>query len=120
MSNAATADESAVYDEIERRRRAFLAALNNDTSPVQPPRVDAGGLLIEEGTEDRRQGIEDEDLAPAAVLPMVGMANSTDRRDAGSTEEEDKRDACPTKLSRRERRARQRMLEKKLKMRKAK
>ncbi len=113
MSNAATADESAVYDEIERRRRAFLAALDNDTSPVQPPRVDAGGMLLEEAegeqeTEDREQTTEGEELALAGVLPMAALTDTST-------------DACPTArpLSRRERRARQRMLEKKLRLRKA-
>jgi hypothetical protein len=112
MSNAATADESAVYDEIERRRRAFLSALENDTSPVQPPRVDAGGMLVEEAEGERETGAreqETEEMALASVLPMAALTDTST-------------DACPTArpLSRRERRARQRMLEKKLRMRKAK
>jgi hypothetical protein len=122
VESDATADESEVYDEIEQRRRAFLAALDNDTSPVQPPRVDAGGMLIDEPEES-------EELALASVLPMASLtpANShgereVGRRDAYPTAENGRQDACPTArpLSRRERRARQRMLEKKLKLRKAK
>ncbi|MDX1944526.1 MAG: hypothetical protein SFU86_03895 [Pirellulaceae bacterium] len=34
--------------QIERRRAAFLAALANENSPVQPPRTDANGMLLEE------------------------------------------------------------------------
>jgi hypothetical protein len=113
-SHDATADESAVYDEIERRRRAFLAALDNDTSPVQPPRVDAGGMLVEEAegeqeTEDREQTTEGEELALAGALSMA--RTSHEQADCGRT--------SPA-LLRRERRARQRVLEKKLRMRKAK
>jgi hypothetical protein len=123
-----TSRSPEVYSEIERRRRAFLAALADDTSPVQPPHVDAGGLQFEEETEDRGQATEGDELALAAVLPMATLtpALSQGERENG------RRDACPTEdsgrtspaqrgpLSRHERRARQRMLEKKLKLRKAK
>jgi hypothetical protein len=107
----ARADETEVYDEIERRRRAFLAALADDTSPVQPPRVDAGGMLIDEPEEGK--------LSLAAVLPMVGAERSNDDELETCPEQEASHPA-PRLLSRRERRARQRMLQKKLKMRRAK
>jgi hypothetical protein len=121
----ATADESEVYSEIERRRRAFLAALDNDTSPVQPPRVDAGGMLREEETGDKKAGdeeTEERDFALAAVLPLAPGEREVGRRDAYPTVENGRQDTSPTTrpLSRRERRARQRMLEKKLKLRQAK
>jgi hypothetical protein len=37
-----------VCDELEDRRRAFLAALRDDTAPVQPPLTDGNGMLLEE------------------------------------------------------------------------
>jgi hypothetical protein len=43
----ATADGDETCREIENRRRAFLAALENDTAPVHPPFTDAGGLLLD-------------------------------------------------------------------------
>jgi hypothetical protein len=123
-SHDATADESAVYDEIERRRRAFLAALDNDTSPVQPPRVDAGGMLVEDETEDGEQTTEDreQETGVRGQETEERGQRSDDRGQETEEREHGRQDACPTArpLNRRELRARQRMLEKKLRMRKAK
>ena len=67
-----------VCDELEERRRAFLAALQDDTAPVQPPLTDANGMLLEEPLRGE-----------PAVAPAVP-------------------------LNRHQRRARQRMLDRKL------
>jgi hypothetical protein len=104
----ATACESAVLSEIERRRQAFLAALADDTSPVQPPRVDAGGLLIDKPEAG-------EEMALSAVLPLAAGGKLEAFAAADSSDE-----SRPTPLTRCERKTRQRMLERKLAQRRAK
>jgi hypothetical protein len=96
LANAdrATADEQAAYDEQEARRRAFLAAVEAETAPVQPPRTDLNGMLLEEEAGNawtaESDQIEASDAAVATLAPP--------RRP----------------LNRQERKARQRMLERKL------
>jgi hypothetical protein len=81
------------YDEQEARRRAFLAAVEAETAPVQPPRTDAHGMLLEEDAAEawmpESEQIEATDAAVATLAPP--------RRP----------------LNRQERKARQRMLERK-------
>ena len=78
-----------VCDEMEDRRRAFLAALQDDTAPVQPPLTDGNGMLLEEpegAPQNGHSSGRSAQLGKPAVAP----------------------------LNRKERRARQRMLERKL------
>jgi len=80
-----------VSGELENRRQEFLAALHDDAAPVQPPLTDAGGMQLDS----------------SEMRPSNGHASATDLLDqppAGT--------ARP--LSRKERRARQRLLERKL------
>ena len=91
---AASHDDEVACEEIEQRRRAFLAALDEDTSPVQPPRVDANGMLLEEATEQEE-------------LPVLRLAAGAEGQAAGTP-------LLARPLSRKERRARQRELERKM------
>ncbi len=86
-----------ISDEIENRRRTFLAAWADDTSPVQPPRIDAGGLLI-----DQAEPVEARPLA--AILQVNLDADSP----GGTTA------TIERPLTRQQRRARQKLLERKL------
>ena len=47
-------DDFKFSAEIERRRQAFLLALANDNSPVQPPLTDANGMLLDEPEHELR------------------------------------------------------------------
>ncbi len=96
-SNGASLCLPEVCEEIEHRRRTFLAALADDMSPVQPPRLDAGGLLIEqpEAGEPR----------PLAAILQV---NLDARSPSGTTA------VIERPLTRQQRRARQKLLERKL------
>jgi hypothetical protein len=88
------ADEQAAYDDQEARRRAFLAAVEAETAPVQPPQTDAHGMLLEDGAEE---------------------AWTAEFEHAGAAEEAVATIAPPRRpLSRQERKARQRLLERKL------
>jgi len=69
-----------------------LAALHDDAAPVQPPFTDAGGMLLD--TSEMR--------------PSNGHASATDLLDQPPA-------ALARPLNRQERRARQRLLERKLK-----
>jgi hypothetical protein len=71
-------------DELENRRRLFLAALHDDATPVHPPIADAGGMFVAALEEPEAASIDGQ--AWASVRP----------------------------LNRHERRARQRMLKRKL------
>lgn len=86
-----------ICDEIENRRRTFLAALADDTSPVQPPRIDAGGLLIDQGESDEAR--------PLAAILQVNLDAGNP---AGTTA------TIERPLTRQQRRARQKLLERKL------
>jgi hypothetical protein len=86
-----------ICDEIESRRRTFLAALADDTSPVQPPRIDAGGLLIEQ--------TEAGEARPLAAILQVNLDPSSPLGTAATIERP---------LTRQRRRARQKLLERKL------
>jgi hypothetical protein len=87
----------AMSDDIESRRRAFLAALADDTSPVQPPVVDAAGMLIDESPARRAE-------QPLAAILQLDL----DPEQPGATA------AVERPLTREQRRARQRLLERKL------
>jgi hypothetical protein len=78
-----------VCDELEDRRQAFLAALQDDTAPVQPPLTDGNGMLLEEADEAPQNG---QSSGGSALLGKPAVAP----------------------LNRKERRARQRLLERKL------
>ena len=80
-----------VCDQLESRRRAFLAALQDDRAPVQPPLTDGNGMLLEEPMEAPQNGHS----SGTALLGKPAVAPSRP-------------------LNRKERRARQRMLERKL------
>ncbi|MCI0360307.1 MAG: hypothetical protein L0211_17660 [Planctomycetaceae bacterium] len=43
----ATCGSDDTCNEMEERRQAFLAALEEDTAPVHPPFTDAGGMLLD-------------------------------------------------------------------------
>jgi hypothetical protein len=43
----ATSGSADVCNEMEQRRQAFLAALEDDTASVHPPFTDAGGMLLD-------------------------------------------------------------------------
>ena len=49
----ATDCQDDVCDDLENRRREFLAALQDDTAPVQPPLTDGNGMLLDEPSEAR-------------------------------------------------------------------
>jgi len=87
----ATDCQKEVYDELENRRREFLAALNDDTAPVQPPFTDAAGMLLDSSESQAING-------HASSVALLDQPAATTARP----------------LSRKERRARQRMLERKL------
>ena len=91
---AATYQNHDTCDEIEARRQAFLSALNEDTSPVQPPRVDANGMLLEEEPEREE-------------LPVLRLAAGAEGQTAGTA-------LLARPLNRKQRRARQRELERKM------
>ena len=103
-------DEPEAYDEFAERRREFLAALDDNTAPVQPPRTDANGMLVEESEEQE----EAEDLS---LLPMAAGAEGLAEtplltRRASTNPSLTHRVSVSRPLSRKERRARQRMLQK--------
>jgi hypothetical protein len=82
--NFASADEPAGYDEQEARRRAFLAAVEAETAPVQPPRTDANGMLLEEEagkawTADSAQS-EASEAAVATLAPPRRRLNRQERK----------------------------------------
>jgi hypothetical protein len=81
--------QKETYSDFEDRRRAFLAALQDDTAPVQPPLTDGNRMLLEE---------------PEGVSP--------NGHSSGNSALLGKPAVAP--LNRKERRARQRMLERKL------
>jgi hypothetical protein len=87
-------DEKAAYDEQEARRRAFLAAVEAEMAPVQPPQTDAHGMLLEEGADE----------AWTLDFEHAGAADDTVAMLASP----------PRPLTRRERKARQRLLARKL------
>ena len=93
VANAADATDcqDEVSGELENRRREFLAALHDDAAPVQPPFTDAGGMLLDSSEMETTNG-----HASATSLLDQPIAAS----------------ARP--MSRKERRARQRLLERKL------
>ncbi len=95
-----------VSDEIERRRRAFLAALADDTSPVQPPHVDAGGLQL----DTPQEATEDQPEQPLGEVLQLRL--DVERPTGGVT--------IHRPLTRAERKARQRLLDRKLRARRAK
>jgi hypothetical protein len=90
MQADARGDEPKTCDEFAERRREFLAALGDNTAPVQPPITDANGMQIVEPLEGERA----EDLS---LLPLAAGAEGLAER---------------RPLSRKERKARQRLLEK--------
>jgi hypothetical protein len=56
-------------DELENRRREFLAALQDDTAPVQPPRTDGNGTMLEASLRGEPAFAPAESaVAPAATL----------------------------------------------------
>jgi hypothetical protein len=55
MPVAASDCAGPTCDAIEARRREFLAALEDDTSPVQPPVTDRSGMQMEEQAEETEQ-----------------------------------------------------------------
>lgn len=91
-SDDASDCQDEVSGELENRRREFLAALHDDAAPVQPPFTDAGGMLLDSSEMQPTNG----HASTAALLgePAVGSNRP---------------------LNRKERRARQRLLERKLK-----
>jgi hypothetical protein len=93
-ADGVSASEQATCDEQESRRRAFLAAVEAETAPVHPPRTDVHGMLLEEG-DDAAWTPETEDAAAAED----GVATP-----------------APTRrpLNRQERKARERLLKRKL------
>jgi hypothetical protein len=100
----ATGDEPEVCDEFAARRREFLAALDDDTTPVQPPRTDAGGMLLDEPDEEAAE----EELS---VLPLAAGAEAMSGV-GGSAPSLTRRVSTGRPLSRKERRARKRLLAK--------
>ncbi len=96
-SNGASLCLPEICDEIESRRRTFLAALADDTSPVQPPRIDAGGLLIDSSEPDEAR--------PLATILQVSLDASSPSGTTATIERP---------LSRQQRRTRQKLLERKL------
>jgi hypothetical protein len=97
-------DELETYDEFAERRREFLAALDDNTAPVQPPRTDANGMLIEESEEH----------AEAEDMSLLLMAAGAEGMAApiGDAPSLTHRVSVARPLSRKERRARKRILEK--------
>ena len=93
VANAADATDchDEVSGELENRRREFLAALRDDSAPVQPPFTDAGGMLLDSSEMETTNG----HASATALFGEPGQATSRP-------------------LSRKERRARQRILERKL------
>jgi len=87
----ATDCQDEVCNDIENRRREFLAALRDDAAPVQPPFTDAGGMLLDSSELQSANGC-------ASATALLGEPPVGPRRP----------------LSRKERRARQRILERKL------
>jgi hypothetical protein len=81
-------------DELESRRREFLAALQDDAATVHSPFTDGNGMLIDEPSEAEEVNF----------LPLAAGAESQSSATAVSSRP----------LSRKERRARQRLLERKL------
>ena len=79
-------------DELESRRREFLAALQDDTAPVQPPLTDGNGVLLDEQIETPENDVP---RGSSALLDKPAVAP-----------------AVP--LNRQQRQARQRLLERKL------
>jgi hypothetical protein len=86
-----------VCEEIESRRREFLAALADEPAPVQIPRGEDGHRLLDEP-------VEGETVHVADVLPLSSLASE---RSAGAS-------LLTRPLSRKERRARRRLLERRL------
>ena len=87
----ATDCQDEVSSELENRRREFLAALHNDAAPVHSLLADAGGMLLDS----------------SEMQPINSHASTTALLDQPV--------AAPARpLSRKERRARQRLLERKL------
>lgn len=96
-------DENATYDDQEARRRAFLAAVEAENAPVQPPRTDAQGMLLEEGFEEpwRLESATEPESEPMNACETSETAVATL--------------ATPRRpLTRQERKARQRLLQRKL------
>jgi hypothetical protein len=81
--DAAGADVSVcqddVCDELEDRQRAFLAALQDDTAPVQPPLTDGNGMLLEE-PEGLPQNGQSCDSTALLSKPAVAPLNRKERR----------------------------------------
>jgi hypothetical protein len=95
-------DASSVCDEIETRRRAFLAALQGDTAPVHPPFTDAAGMLL-----DSAEPVQ----TPDAVREAVVQLQVHGEREGAAVSVEDAEHESLAAQKRRERRARQRELE---------
>lgn len=101
--DVANAETAKVCDGLAARRREFLAALEDNTTPVQPPRTDAGGMLLDEADED---AAEDE----LAVLPLAAGAQRLAESSQSSSLTHWVSTGRP--LTRKERRARKRLLAK--------
>jgi len=78
----ATPVAAELCKQIEARRQAFLAALENDTAPVHPPFTDAGGMLLD-ATEPAKSLVENRDAViqlqlnghePGAALSATAVA----------------------------------------------
>jgi len=74
-------------DELENRRRAFLAALMDDTAPVHPPFTDAGGMLLDSSqpslaiqTNDGSALLGKPALAPATALDQPAASRKERRK----------------------------------------
>ena len=87
----ATDCQDEVCGDLENRRREFLAALRDDAAPVHSPFADAGGMLRDS----------------SEMRPINSHASATALLDQSAA-------ASSRPLSRKERRARQRLLERKL------
>ncbi len=100
-SDDATDCEDEACNELENRRRAFLAALRDDTAPVHPPFTDAGGMLLD--SSESVQAGESQSVVQLQVSGQhVGAALST-------TSVAERPARIP--LNRHQRRARQRELD---------
>ena len=99
----ATEDSDDVCSEIENRRRAFLAALEDDTAPVHPPFTDAGGMLLDSS--------EDAYAADPSQEYVVELKINGHQPGATLTTTAVAEDASLSSLKRHERRVRQRELD---------
>jgi|GEM_PF-1232470 hypothetical protein len=103
----ATEGSEGTCSEIEERRRAFLAALADDTAPVHPPFTDAGGMLLDATEPMFESGSVDTEMPREHVLELKMNGHEP----GASVSAVDAARPMAVPLNRHQRRARQRELD---------